>query len=372
MYDYSDEWIYRVGMPAKSGVSGGIMAILPGQFGIGVFSQPLDQYGNSVRGIKVCQRISKDFSLHLFNVPRASKSVIRSRTDATHFTSKRFRSREASEILKKHGGRIKTWELQGELTFISAEVVIREIMDVIQCIDFAILDLKRVTGVNESSSRLFLDLLSTLSALQKTLVFTFVDTKVKLAEALKVQMKDSEQQYFLYYDECSLAQEGCENRVIRTVMGSKKKQCLIPFSEHELCYGLSRPNRDALQEGLGPLHHFLRGEIIVKEGEPPNHLYFLMEGSVSIYKHLPSGESKKVTSLSAGMCFGEMALVEQSYHSADVCADEAVSCFSYPLSDFDRLDRLSPGLKTILFQNVERILSRRLRRASEEISLLKS
>ena len=51
MYDFAGEWIYHIGMPAKSGVTGGIIAVLPGQLGIGVFSPPLDARGNSVRGI---------------------------------------------------------------------------------------------------------------------------------------------------------------------------------------------------------------------------------------------------------------------------------------------------------------------------------
>lgn len=70
MYDYSGEWIYRVGMPAKSGVGGGITAVVPGKLGIGTFSPPLDEKGNSVRGIKVCEDLSKDFGLHLFNVAK--------------------------------------------------------------------------------------------------------------------------------------------------------------------------------------------------------------------------------------------------------------------------------------------------------------
>ena len=42
MYDYAGEWAYRVGIPAKSGVGGGIVGVVPGQFGIGIFSPPLD------------------------------------------------------------------------------------------------------------------------------------------------------------------------------------------------------------------------------------------------------------------------------------------------------------------------------------------
>src|SRR5262249_33782669 len=53
MYDYAGEWVYAVGMPAKSGVAGGVMAVLPGQLGLGVFSPRLAVRGNSVRGVAV-------------------------------------------------------------------------------------------------------------------------------------------------------------------------------------------------------------------------------------------------------------------------------------------------------------------------------
>lgn len=66
MYDYAGEWAYRVGLPAKSGVGGGICAVVPGRAGIGVFSPLLDPRGNSVRGIKVCEELSNRFGLHAF------------------------------------------------------------------------------------------------------------------------------------------------------------------------------------------------------------------------------------------------------------------------------------------------------------------
>jgi glutaminase len=66
MYDYAGEWAYRVGIPSKSGVGGGIVAVIPGVAGIGVFSPPLDAKGNSVRGIQVCSELSRRFGLHAF------------------------------------------------------------------------------------------------------------------------------------------------------------------------------------------------------------------------------------------------------------------------------------------------------------------
>jgi glutaminase len=66
MYDFAGEWAYRVGIPAKSGVSGGVLGVVPGKFGIGVFSPGLDAYGNSVRGTAVCEEISESLGLHVF------------------------------------------------------------------------------------------------------------------------------------------------------------------------------------------------------------------------------------------------------------------------------------------------------------------
>ncbi len=68
MYDYAGEWAYRVGIPSKSGVSGGIVGVVPGQFGIGVYSPLLDAKGNSVRGIEVFRALSETYGLHVFEL----------------------------------------------------------------------------------------------------------------------------------------------------------------------------------------------------------------------------------------------------------------------------------------------------------------
>ncbi|SDJ46631.1 L-glutaminase [Frankineae bacterium MT45] len=76
MYDRAGEWAFRVGMPAKSGVGGGIVAVKPGQFGIGVFSPPLDEAGNSSRGTRALTLLSQDFDLNLLGHHRAPSSPI--------------------------------------------------------------------------------------------------------------------------------------------------------------------------------------------------------------------------------------------------------------------------------------------------------
>ncbi|MET0930375.1 MAG: glutaminase [Aeromicrobium sp.] len=78
MYDAAGDWATQVGIPAKSGVAGGLIGALPGQLGIATFSPRLDVHGNSVRGVSLFERFSSDTGLHLMEVPPTAPEVVRS------------------------------------------------------------------------------------------------------------------------------------------------------------------------------------------------------------------------------------------------------------------------------------------------------
>lgn len=141
MYDAAGDWVTTVGIPAKSGVSGGILGALPGQVGIGTMSPRLDKHGNSVRGVRVCERLSRDLGLHMMEVAPPARAALRG-----------DRVRQTSD-----GQLVRVYALQGGIQFTGAERLLRTLTEQPPEQREVAFDLSRVHQVDPVARRMLLE-----------------------------------------------------------------------------------------------------------------------------------------------------------------------------------------------------------------------
>ena len=145
MYDAAGDWATRVGIPAKSGVAGGLIGALPGQIGVATFSPRLDTHGNSVRGVSMFERFTSDMGMHLMDAPVEARSVIR-----------------GQRVLEGDRGSVRVIELQGSIRFAGVERVLRDAVGSTDQESSVVLDVSRVYGVDEVASKMILEALHRL------------------------------------------------------------------------------------------------------------------------------------------------------------------------------------------------------------------
>ena len=368
MYDFAGEWLYRVGMPAKSGVSGGVIAVLPGQLGIGVFSPRLDIHGNSVRGIRVCDELSRHFDLHMFNAPRAINSVIRLKFTAAEVSSSRVRKVEEARLLREQGSSIKVYQLQGELVLATAEVLVHEVMSSSDGLEAAIIDLKHALGINESASRLMCQMVVKMREQGKQVLFTNTARLPQMRRYMKVKLKDDFAKMFHAFEDNDTALEWCENQLLNKIAAITDGGNSIGMADYELFGGLNEPELKHLAS-LVERRTYRPGEVIVEIGEPADELYFVASGRVSVTVPLASGAQKRLAMFEPGMAFGEMAMLDRAPRSAVVIAETSVDCDVLKLDEFDRLGETHPRIEIVILRNLALSLSRKLRKANREMSV---
>jgi len=362
MYDYAGEWIYRVGIPAKSGVGGGIIAALPAQLGLGTFSPRLDSHGNSVRGLKVCEALSAHFGLHLLNRSDDVRTCIIRDYNAAAVPSRRNRPTFELKILQQHASAIRVIELVGALSFAVMDYVSRRLAGAAPQAALLILDFRRVPSATTAASRLFEEALAGLAADGATIIVAGFEKESRLGQAIFGEdIVLPKLRHFLLLDD---AIEWAEDQLIYRYGGFEGLAKTIHLSEQELLARLTSDELDYIT-AIGVARSFKTGDRIIAAGEPADSLFFLQSGMVSV--KLPSGA--RLASISPGMAFGEMALIERE-RSADVWADTMVQCLELPLSAYATFRKSHPETGELIMRNLASLLSKRLMLANAKVNLL--
>jgi len=368
MYDYAGEWSYRIGLPAKSGVGGGIIAVLPGQFGIGIFSPLLDDRGNSYRGIQVCEELSERFRLHMFKARSVTGVVVRRRYRGATISSKRLRSRQEQVILDRKATGVCVYELQGDLFFGTMEHVFRQLAAELESVSYLILDVKRVMHIDDCARTLLAQMNDMLVKKGKTLVFSYLPPAFYAALREEQGANWSADSFF---PDTDAALEWCENQLIlKERLGNLRNHTRVSLAATDILAGLSASEIELLQSIVKEVH-YAAGATIIREGDPADSLFLLAAGLVSVRLRLrDSTRHKRLSTIPPGVAFGELALFNGGTRSADIIADEPAVCYILSIAKLDELAVLHPEIRAKLVFNIARELSARLRRADAEIRSL--
>ena len=362
MYDYAGEWIYRVGIPAKSGVGGGIVAALPSQMGLGTFSPNLDSHGNSVRGLKVCEALSSRFDLHMLNRSADVRTCIIADYDIYGISSRRSRQPHEQQILDERHSDIRVIELVGALNFAAIDYVTRRLASEPPNAPLLILDFRRVPDVTLAGALLLGENLTLLGNSGLTAVLTGIEASSAIWKAISGHVTEPGRlRRFALLDE---AIEWAEDQIIYRYGGFTVSKETSHLGEQALLADLAPAEIAALAE-LSTARRYEAGQRIVSAGELANSVFFLQSGMVSV--KLPSGV--RLASLGPGMEFGEMAIIERQ-RSADVWADTSVRCLELPIDTFDDYRQIHPQIAMKIMRNLSALLARRLILANAKVDLL--
>lgn len=348
MYNAAGDWVTTVGLPAKSGVGGGIIAVLPGQLGIAVYSPRLDAHGNSVRGVAACRELSRRLELHFCHVTRSARTAIRADYTVAQMPSRLRRSPEDATVLAAHGERARVYELHGDLLFAGAERAVRAIEGNGGDLDALVIDLRRVGEVSAVARRM-------LDALQARLVGTgtrvaLVDPDARLGhEVSSLDPNDPRGRVFIDRD---TATEWCEDIVLdRHRPPGTSTPTSIALYDHPLLAGLDPAGRDLLCAQFQE-RTIARGEVIAERGDPRSGLYLILGGRVRMTFPGTDGRVHRLVALSTGMSFGEIPMLVGEPFVNAIIADTQVRVAVMSPAVFDTLTEGHPTLKLALLERI--------------------
>ena len=306
--------------------------------------------------------MSKALGLHLFRSPPGGKTVIHRAYTAASVPSNRERSPAARELLNALGRRARVYELQGPLTFATTEIVIRDVLAHAADLGYAVCDLSRVLSVDAAAADLLASLAASWSTQGKRIVFVQPDMVLQQSHPLERASKDAT------FADLDPAIEWCENRLLPAPPSSDES---APLHSFDLLADLDPADLESVRQ-LARAAAFPAGQGIVRAGDRDDAVYLLTRGEVSVAIALPGGRDKRLATFSAGMCFGEMALLEDLPRSATIVADTDVACPSLLKSDLTRLWDRRPTVKATMLGNIAVTLGRRLRRTNKAVAALAS
>lgn len=366
MYDFAGQWLHDVGMPAKSGVGGGVLAVVPGQFGIATYSPPLDSFGNSVRGVAACRELSHGLGLHLYNRNPSDRSAISRSYTGNHCQSRRWRPNNELVLLRDHGQSLRVLHVQGLLDFYATEQLLASLEAVAATTRIVLLDLHQVQEISAEALGLLREGLLRLERQGIALVLSRAQHLPLLVDLDPSSPARAWQQV----EDFDIAMELAESLLLERVAPAPPP---VAAALPSVLNALAPAQQQRLASLLRP-RSVAAGETVIRRGDDGMAMFFVESGrfttSVSVDLGGEQRRWTRVATFTAGMCFGEISFLNGQPRTADVSAEEDGHCQELRRADFDALCAEDPDTAIQLLLLLSGELGSRLVRTSSQLAVL--
>lgn len=294
---------------------------------------------------------------------RMNRSLVHERYTAAARPSRRIYPAPVETRLRPLREGIEVFELDGALFFGSSDRLLDEADELGNHCRCLVLDLRRVSAVDESGA-------VTLQQLQARLKARGIELHLAgwVEGTAAVQSLHSFGLHLPHWPDADRAIEAAEQRLLSEAVGELpgdvRAMADVPLARSSLLAGLDAAQAELVATLLQP-RQLATGEMLFAEGEPGDRLYVVGQGSVSLLS-LPDahGRTQRYLSVSPGMMFGETAMLDGGGRTAGAVADAPTRVYVMTLHTLDEIGRSHPAVAIRLHRNIALHLSQRLRGAA--------
>ena len=363
MYDFSGEWLYQTGLPAKSGVGGGILAVQPARLGIGVFSPRLDEHGNSVRGIAVCRELAADLGpAHLRRVPPAGAG------DASHDDAAHCRVVAAAA---EGGGRLSARRRQPPAALSAPGCAgIRGGRAGDPRIDGARRDRRRLHRQPAQRAEPGSERLRGCSRGRTRRWPASAERCCSPRPAAGGTRSPRWASRATRSSATTISRwSTARTRCSPSAFPSENWDTPVELAQCAMFAGLDAAALATLDAVLAR-RTWSAGQTIIVAGQRSDELFVIVRGSAMV--SIPTQEGvARLAVFTPGMAFGEVAFIDHAARTANVTAIDGVECRVLTHEAFARLEHDAPAIKIRLLENLARGLTAFLRQADVELAALR-
>ncbi len=300
-------------------------------------------------------------------IGKTSKTVVRALHRGNHRHSLKLRDPEQTAYLREKGDRIVIIELDGTLFFGTADHLALEVEQLAASADFFVFDCRRVTEFDATGAHILEQLGKRLAKLGKCALLSHVSRTEGHGEFLHDMGVPQAIPLERWFTDTDYALEWCENRLLQSAFPADVTEKELAVAQLGIATGCDADEIAVLTRHL-ERKSFDRGAFLFREGDAGDTVYMAARGSISIkLGRTQKGEGKRLVTLSPGVMFGEMVLIESKPRSADAIAEEYSVVYGLSRAALDQMRREHPTLAGKVLFNISGLLADRLRTTTDEL-----